>query len=223
MKKRMLALLLALCCVSSLAGCGNQGQAQQDQSSQGQQNQGSQSTTTNPADEFLKGITPETAEANGVCGADLTWYYQDNVLVIKGTGEMTDYGENDPPWEDYKEDIGWIIIGDGCTSVGKAAFAGFSSLSKVDFPDTLKVIKDYVFERCNNLKELTLPTSLEEISSGNFSFEPERFETLTFLGDAPDGLQFTIIDGSDALTVNYSGSGFEPYIEQYPNTNWIKQ
>ena len=35
-------------------------------------------------DRLLETITAETAEYKGVCGVDLTWYYKDNVLVIKG-------------------------------------------------------------------------------------------------------------------------------------------
>lgn len=64
--------------------------------------------------ENLMKTTVESPETSGVCGADLTWYYQNGVLVIKGTGAMTEYSSGeDMPWYDLREKIGWVIIDEG--------------------------------------------------------------------------------------------------------------
>lgn len=47
----------------------------------------------NEAESLMK-ATIESPETSGVCGADLTWYYQNGILVITGKGGMTDYNEN---------------------------------------------------------------------------------------------------------------------------------
>ena len=233
MKKRISVVVLASILILSLAGCGNTGsqQGSDSQSSQSSQVQSSTPSTnkTNTTEDFLKTITAETAEAKGVCGADLTWYYQDNVLVIKGTGDMTDYEtgfssdtERYTPWQDYEDDIGWVIIGDGCTSIGTHAFGRFTRVSRIDFPDTLKIIHEYALNGRNNLKQLILPAYFEQFG-GNQEFDLSGFEQITFLGDAPENWYSSDANGENAPTIKYSGTGFEPFIEEYPNINWIKE
>ncbi len=189
MKKRMIAILLALCCISSLVGCGNQQQGQADQSNQqsqsqtdkGNQNEDKDNGNSSATDDFLKTITAETAEAKGVCGADLTWYYQDNVLVIKGTGDMSDYSDSESwggtvsPWFSYNDreladKIGWVIIDDGVTSIGECAFYECSALSKVVMGKDIKSIGDRVFYNCKSLVDIKLSESLETIGDEAFSY-----------------------------------------------------
>ena len=110
---------------------------------------------TSETDSLLQ-ATIASPETSGVCGADLTWYYQNGVLAITGTGEMTDYVTygKDTPWYDLKDKIGWVIIDDGVISIGKYAIYHFSTLSKVVIPNTLTSIGDYAFGECENLKQI---------------------------------------------------------------------
>ena len=126
--------------------------------------------------ENLLKTTIASPETSGVCGANLTWYYQNGVLAITGTGEMTDYSYNwsdqtrDTPWDDLKEQVGWVIIDDGATTVGEYAFSGFKTLSKVILPDSITSIGAHAFSGgCSNLSEITLPNSLTSI--GMYAFE----------------------------------------------------
>lgn len=128
--------------------------------------------------ESLLQATLASPEIRGVCGANLTWYYQNGVLAITGAGEMTDYKsyhdkndgyiKADTPWYDLKDKIDWVIIDDGVTTIGKNGFYGLDNLSRVVFPGTLTDIRDSSFNGCNNIKEIALPSSL--ISIGNFAF-----------------------------------------------------
>lgn len=169
-------------------------------------------STGSVTDDFLKTITAETATAKGACGANLTWYYQDNVLVIKGTGDMTDYVETKAPWREdsqlYKQ-ISWVIVDEGVTSVSQAAFANSTVLSKLVFPSTLERI-DGVYGFANS-------TQLREI---------------TFLGSAPENVDVNLMNlnsfassllDNQELTIYYSHSSFDAYVEQYPDINWVKQ
>ena len=170
-------------------------------------------------DDFLKTITAETAEAKGVCGADLTWYFQDGVLVIKGTGEMTDYtSDNKSPWHELE--IGWVIIQEGVTSIGNKAFKDCYILSKIEMPETLEKIGNEAFWRCPELVSITLPASLSYIG-GNAFIHDEKLLSITFIGNAPELEPNTQIFMSP--TIYYSGSGFDELIEKYPNINWVKQ
>ena len=172
--RTILALGLAAALLTGLTACGTPSAAG-DGTSQGTQAQAESSTQpVQPQDsdstqEFLDSITPETAEAKGVCGADLTWYYQDNVLVIKGTGEMTEYTYSDDfPWSTYREQIGTVIIDEGCTKISEGAFENCVYLSSVSFPDTLLTIDYSAFCNCESLKNITLPNNIVCIQSNSF-------------------------------------------------------
>ncbi len=278
MKKRISALL-ALSMVVLLSSCGEQGQSQGSAgslSSETPVNSPSgneqQSVQPDPAQDLINSITADTAEAQGICGADLYWYYQDNVLVIKGTGEMTNYYEanessKDFPWYEVSEDVGKIIIDEGCTTISESAFTCCDNVASVILPDTLTSIDDEAFYVCKNLvsvdfgsglqtigeqafarcgiKSVTLPDSLTTIESEAFHAcddleEIEVPASVTFVGSHAFGGIDTVIFLGDAPEIHemqaeemgayrgnpnivYRGSGFEKYIEQYPDINWIKQ
>lgn len=182
-------------------------------------------------DAFLKTITAETAEAKGVCGADLTWYYQDNVLVIKGTGEMNDYEDAMPPWYDKDDEYGlhtqihWLIVDEGTASIGRNAFRWGRALSKVQLPNTLQKIKQNAFGGCP-LTDIVIPSSVVEIEDSAFwEANSERgLNSVTFMGDAPEGtehvIRYAMVTNG---TVYYSGSGFDELIAEFPDINWVKQ
>lgn len=230
MKRQMTALALAAAFALCLTSCGAQ-----SGSGSTPEVEVEETGDQDAAQEFLDSITPETAEAKGACGGDITWYYQDNVLVLKGTGEMSDYDQDTSwdgvlsPWRSYEDgqiedQISWVIVGDGITGIGESAFYNCGGISRVTFPETLKTIKHMAFAQCENLKEVTLPASLERIEGG---FQDGNYngslETVTFLGDAPemDGNPFG--STGEPLTIYYSGSGFEPYVQKWSWINWAQQ
>lgn len=277
--KKHISALLALSMVLLLSACGGQSQPQDSSGSllsetpeSSQSGSEQQSNQSDPTQELINSITAETAEAKGVCGVDLYWYYQDNVLVIKGTGEMTNYYEangssKDVPWYEVAKDIGKIIIDEGCTTISESAFTRCENVASVILPDTLTSIDDSAFAVCKNLvsidfgsglqtigeqaffrcgiESVTLPDSLTTIESEAFhacdeleeievpasvtfvgSYAFGGIDTVIFLGDAPEIHEmFATETGAYRGNPNivYSGSGFEKYIEQYPDINWIKQ
>ena len=256
--KKVLALGLAAALLAGLTACGNPSSTGDStgQSTQGQPDNSTQQVQpqdSNSTQEFLDSITPETAEAKGVCGADLTWYYQDNVLVIKGTGEMTEYtDEDDIPWKEYEDQIGKVIIDEGCTSIPDRAFYGHDYISSAVLPDTMVTIGEGAFLGCHELQSVDLGNGVQIIgenafyaSSGGYdnkistitipssvtSIGRDAFDgipSITFLGDAPE-MDITDMICSWNVTIYYSGSGFETYIENWVDEygdhsiTWIKQ
>lgn len=250
-KIRLIALALSL--VMILSACGNSSGSTSDNKdtnnpstptadSNSEQKPDSKDSENSVTDDFLKTITAETAEFKGACGADLTWYYQDNVLVIKGTGEMTDYAKGgyeitDAPWgydRDGKiyQQINWVIIDEGVTSIGDHAFRGCNRISKVELPSTLEEMGEYAFCGCKSLKNITFPDSLESIGHMVFDgteirdlvipssvksmgsqFNGYYLDSITFLGDYPEGKVW--MDVAENGTIYYSGSGFEEAIADY--------
>ena len=108
-------------------------------------------------------------ENSGTCGPDLRWLFTDNgVLVITGKGKMNDYlYRNRLPW--YKYDIKRIIIGDGATTIGEAAFKDCSNLTSVTIPNSVTTIGRHAFDECSALTSVTIPNSVTEI--GGYAFK----------------------------------------------------
>ena len=141
-------------------------------------------------------VTAENAQAAGVCGPDIVWYFKDGVLVLEGTGPMTDYGYFDsqdhgsPAWYDFADEISMIYVPEGVTTVGRRAFTNTAQLSRVVLPSTLESIGEYAFHmsgltgitipdsvteirdsafsNCEELKEISIPNSVTKISNGMF-------------------------------------------------------
>lgn len=258
MKKRTVAIMTALILSMSLAACskddsfpretGNNSEAEriaeleqelEELKAQQSQDNNEDSDTeqeeiqqlANETENLLK-TTIESPETSGVCGANLTWYYQNGVLAITGTGEMTDYDSyKDTPWYDLREKIGWVIIDDGATTVGNNAFADYNELSKIVLPDTLTSIGDYAFAACNSVKEISfkgdIPNSLGVKWFSNFkSWDvtvPVGYEQLT----EEDKLR-SIGKSFIPMTIYYTGNTFDELINSYPywsdyGVNWVKQ
>lgn len=224
--KKFTALLLAFILVIGLTACGS-GAGAGNGAGSGDASTGGISKSSQ---EFIDALNAENAEEKGVCGADLTWYYKDNVLVIKGTGPMNDYDffrGIEAPWYDkgLENKVHWLIIGEGVTSIGDDAFGGIDSLSKVELPNTIETIGEGAFSHCDSLSSFTIPGSVAEI--GNSLFRGcHSLSSIVFEGDAPEIEEYTrMFDGCELeqLTVTYSGSGFEPLIEAYPEINWVKK
>ena len=246
--KKFTALLLAFILVIGLTACGS-GTGAGNGTGSGDTSTGGISKSSQ---EFIGALNAENAEEKGICGADLTWYYKDNVLVIKGTGTMNDYDyfrEIEAPWYDkgLMNKVHWLIIEDGATYIGDEAFSGIGSLSKVELPSTIETIGDGAFAHCDSLSSITIPGSVAEIGSraflgcdslssitipssvkelGDSAFSCISLTSVTFEGDAPKMEEAdSIFDNYELeqLTVTYSGSGFEPLIEAYPEINWVKK
>ena len=184
--KKCISALLALSMVLLLSACGGQGQPQESSGSlSSDPPKNSQSDDTQ---ELIDSITAETAEAKGVCGADLYWYYQDNVLVIKGTGEMTEYQDSKSvPWYDYISSIGKVIIDEGCTTISPfflCGDGGNNNLSSVITPNSLICIGGSAFAECANLQKVVLGDSIEEIGERAF-WRCSKLESI----ELPDSLQ----------------------------------
>jgi hypothetical protein len=79
----------------------------------------------------------------------LSWLINNETLTIVGTGEMT--GVCDLLCRDS---ITTILIGDGVTSIARAAFRNFRNLTSITLPNSVVFIGDKAFEDCPSPKNL---------------------------------------------------------------------
>ena len=126
----------------------------------------------------------------GTCGANLEWVlYENNELVISGTGVMTS-----APWNKYCNIIETITIGEGVTSIRYSAFEGCHLVQEIVLPDSIETIEECAFESCSSLRTVSLPANLSVIE--NRIFRRDSLETLIYRGDAAGWLQ---VDFNDSI------------------------
>ena len=233
MKKKLLTLMLTAAMILGLSACGSEGsgnsgnrikeledqiaelEAEKEELGQQLGVAGESNETQQPVDsetaQLLKkaaGIDDSNAEDWGACGADLTWYFSNDILVIRGTGDMTDN-----PWiDEHYDDINWVIFEDGCTSICENAFCDYDNffpghycenLSKVILPNTLTTIGPEAFNNCSSLTGVTIPDSVTRIDDAAFSDTGITSviipDSVTYLSGF-DGTGITSIEIPDSVT-----------------------
>ena len=119
---------------------------------------------------FILTLLPMLAMAqSGSCGENVTYTYNSTTktLTIQGSGAMRDYSSS-APWYSYKDDIKTVIIEDGVTSIGYAAFSRCSGLTSITIPNSVTSIGESAFYNCSGLTSVTIPNSVTSI--GEYSF-----------------------------------------------------
>ncbi len=145
------------------------------------------------------------AQAEGSCGASVSWTLRDGVLTVSGAGPMEDFRYTDhsvsTPWYALRDDVRQVVVEEGVTAVGDYAFAYCRYVSEVSLPESLTRIGRYAFWGANlrwmelpaavsslddyalcdaGLYAARLPASLKSIGegafSGNYSFKNVYYE-----------------------------------------------
>lgn len=115
------------------------------------------------------------AATSGTCGANLTWKQENDVLTISGTGAMNDYGYHDgyqfieAPWDSTHSTVKTIIVEEGVTYIGQAAFSSCYQATSVSLPSTLTTIGKRAFGNCLALQSVVIPDSVTLIDEMAFS------------------------------------------------------
>ena len=122
---------------------------------------------------------------SGKCGTNAAWSYDANTktLTISGTGAMEDYNHDflggdykESPWDEYREEIESVIVGNGITKIGNDAFGSYypvgvcPNLNDVVIGSGVQQIGDYAFAGAESLKSVDLPQALNAIDFGVFEF-----------------------------------------------------
>ena len=83
---------------------------------------------------------------------------EDGTLIVEGAGKMPDLGAGNHAeslWQDIRDEITKVQIGEGITEVGAKDFEGCRNLTQVSLPSTLRRIRAYAFKNCTALREIT--------------------------------------------------------------------
>ena len=101
---------------------------------------------------------------------DLDWQIDENgKLTVGKNGEMPNYAsEEKQPWYERKDEIVSLAVEEGVTSLGDCAFKGLTNLKQVSLPSTLESIGYRSFADCSSLVAIELPDSLGKIQNEAF-------------------------------------------------------
>ena len=96
------------------------------------------------------------------------WTLENGVLTISGKGPMRNYQSYslilgggwaiNTPWWEKKDDIVFIVVKSGVTSIGDRAFLNCSNLTEVTIPDSVTSIGEHAFAGCYNLRSVSIPS-----------------------------------------------------------------
>lgn len=98
------------------------------------------------------------------------------------------YGISDGAFED-NEDIIYLTIDEGITSIGENAFCRCYNLEVAILPEGLVTIEEEAFAFCNSLTTMVIPSTVEEIQSHAFS-GCTGVTDVYFLMDSADQLDY---------------------------------
>lgn len=140
---------------------------------------------------LILSLLPVTALAeepsSGSWGSTMTWTYDPgtDTLTISGQGAMSNL-ESDRPAEadQWKGTAARVVIEPGVTTVGKAAFQGWTALDSVSLPAGVTAIGDSAFRDCTSLTQVNLPDTVTYI--GEYAFSKTDIAGITI----PDGVLY---------------------------------
>lgn len=152
----------------------------------------------------------------------LRWALNDaGVLTISGTGPMPGFSysyvsfigySTSAPWFEYRSRITSVVIEDGVTSIGTAAFASCTALTSVSIPATVTSIGRAAFGNCTRLGVLSYGGPRAQWSAVTILEQNEPLDTVTILynngptrgGKCGDDLTWTL-DDEGVLTISGRG------------------
>lgn len=106
---------------------------------------------------------PLSALADGSCGEGTCWTLSDSgVLTISGTGGMAGFETGDAPWYSRRSELRRLIVEDGVTAIGSAAFSGCGLIEEIELPLTLRSIGDGAFDDVYGLKSVYYAGSIAQ-------------------------------------------------------------
>ena len=110
----------------------------------------------------------------GTYGPDIRWTYNicDSTLTMSGTGAMMNAaGVSSGPLggmlSAYRDAIKTVVIKEGITNIGQAAFSKCSKLTSVTIPNSVTSIGWASFYQCKSLKSITIPNSVVNLNYNN--------------------------------------------------------
>ncbi len=177
--KKLMIMATTMTLAIGLVACGGtdtgKGNANSNTTNQNQ-NAGTESTE----EKYVEKVYENVVKSGEIEGSMLKWTVtSDKTLYIHGLGDMPAFelevssggmGKNHAPWRIEHETGGieHIVVEEGVTSIGDAAFTGMEKVKTAKLANTIKRIGEYAFHTCTEMTEVNIPTSLTSLGTTAF-------------------------------------------------------
>lgn len=120
---------------------------------------------------LMKNEYKVSASTSGKIGENVKYDYNTSskTLTIEGSGPIDQSAVFDAPWEAYQEDIEYVIVEEGVTTLPDYTFMNLVNMRKIKLASTITSLGWYTFCDCESLKEIFLPKDLKSIKRGAFN------------------------------------------------------
>lgn len=110
------------------------------------------------ADVLVPSALPDTLPVNGTFQGGASYKFDNDTLVISGSGSMDDYSKpSEAPWASYSDFIKSIVIEKSVEKTGQNAFAGCTELTSVQIKSKETAIHETSFQNCSKLTDVEVP------------------------------------------------------------------
>ena len=147
---------------------------------------------------------------SGLCGDSVQWKFTPElgVLVISGTGAMSNYQFPSTPTPWKRTSIDSLVIEEGVTEIGDYAFYYCENLRSISLPTSLTRIGAFAFTGCNGLDSLDIPASVRSIEHSAFGY-CRNIQSLNIQSDSIDiaAFAFGFCDKLQKTAYSYIANG----------------
>ncbi len=117
-------------------------------------------------------FTAKAEVINGTCAdtVNVDWSYNTDTKILSFTLKGSDswfiphYGSSNTPWRSFIEDIEYLNLPEGLTSIGSWAFNGAKSIKDVVLPQSLVHLNQYAFMDCHSIHTFAIGPNLSLIA-----------------------------------------------------------
>ena len=175
--------------------------------------------------EYSYNLTVEEYEipTSGECGDNLTWSLNGSTLTISGSGDMYNYDtwQNYAPWYDSRQQIRTLVLPEGLTSIGTAAFYGCNSLNSMSIPEGVTKIGANAFQYCQGLTELTIAEGVTSIGESAF-WDCNPLESVSIPASVESIGDYAFAHCDFLLNVSFGGEEPENLELVFRDTPWLR-
>lgn len=153
--------------------------------------------------------TKVTTKEDESAKTNVLWDEENNRIIVRGKGDMPSYFDSyrKRPWLEYAKDCREIVIEEGITNIGAAAFRDFDYLYEVKIAPGVTKICAEAFRHCTDLQYVYLPKSVQSMGYNAFD-DCDKLRVIFYEGSQEDwgNIEFSALSLCNNPTIYYNSS-----------------
>lgn len=167
---------------------------------------------------------PILTTANGKCGDNVFWSYDDTTktLTLSGTGPTYNYSDRSGPFAgNIDHRVKTVVISPGITTIGDGLFGHFWSATSVSIPTSVEYIGSYAFCQWSSITSITIPSKI--IGDRAFGESIGGGPQTVILTEGVSKIGNGAFDGCPNLRYLYIPKSLKDFNEDSLDWYWLKE